>query len=82
MVKEAAVLELDMRPVAVMAMNGDDPSGEARRVLKEYNRLVSGHNQISRFALIDELPRTPLGKIALHKLPMFFQENEVSSRAA
>jgi long-chain acyl-CoA synthetase len=82
MVKEAAVLELDMRPVAVLAMNGEDPRAEARRVLKDYNRLVSGHNQIARFALIDELPRTPLGKIALHKLPMFFQENEVSGRAA
>jgi long-subunit acyl-CoA synthetase (AMP-forming) len=76
-VKEAAVLELDMRPVAVLVLAGDDPRAEASRILREYNKLVSGHNQISRFALIEELPRTPLGKVALHKLPMFFRDNEV-----
>ncbi len=77
-VKEAAVLEIDMRPAAVFAMEGDQPHEEARRVLKEFNTLVSSHNKISRFALIEELPRTPLGKIALHKLPGFFQQNEVA----
>lgn len=76
-VKEAAVLELDMRPVALLVLEGDDPSGQARRILKEFNALVSAHNQISRFAILDELPRTPLGKVALHKLPMFFHENEI-----
>ena len=76
-VKEAAVLEVDMRPVAVLAMEGDDPEAEARRVLKEFNALVSGHNRIARFALLDGLPRTPLGKTALHALPALFEEHEV-----
>ncbi|GJL80717.1 MAG: hypothetical protein DHS20C01_03510 [marine bacterium B5-7] len=78
MITEAAVLELDMRPAAVLVLACEDPVTEARRILKEFNKLVSAHNQITRFALIDELPRTPLGKIALHKLPTFFRENEVS----
>ncbi len=76
-VKEAAVLELDARPAAVLVVEGDDARELAREVVRGFNKMVSGHNQISRFALIDELPRTPLGKIALHKLPVFFRDNEV-----
>jgi long-chain acyl-CoA synthetase len=82
-VKEAAVLELDMKPVAIFSIdmalfeNTQEQEAEMRRVLKDFNSQVSSHNRISRFALIEELPRTPLGKIALHKLPVFFSENEI-----
>ena len=77
LVKEAGVLEAEMKPVCVLAMEGDDPATEARRVLKEFNRLVSKHNQVTRFAIVDELPRTPLGKMALQELPRLFEQHEV-----
>ncbi|MEA3291709.1 MAG: AMP-binding protein [Pseudomonadota bacterium] len=77
-VKEAGVLEAELRPVAVLAMDGDDPEAEARRVLKDFNELVSPHNRIQRFALMDELPRTPLGKMALQQLPEVFAANEIT----
>lgn len=77
MVKEAGVLEADMKPVCVLSMEGDDSAEEARRVLKEFNQLVSKHNQIMRFAIVDELPRTPLGKMALQELPVLFEQHEV-----
>ncbi|MEM7193811.1 MAG: AMP-binding protein [Pseudomonadota bacterium] len=79
LVKEAGVFERDMKPVVVLAMEGDDPAAEARKVLKEHNSLVSAHNQITRFALTDELPRTPVGKMALQQLPVIFDEFEVKS---
>ncbi len=79
MVKEAGVLEAESKPVCVMSMNGEDPVAEARRVLKEFNALVSKHNQITRFAIVEELPRTPLGKMALQELPGMFRENEVKA---
>ena len=68
-----------MKPVCVLSMNGEAPEEEARRALKEYNALVSKHNQITRFAVVDELPRTPLGKMALQELPGMFGENEITS---
>ncbi|MEJ2177575.1 MAG: class I adenylate-forming enzyme family protein [Gammaproteobacteria bacterium] len=77
MVKEAGVLEAEMKPVCILSMEGNDPASEARRVLKDFNRLVSKHNQITRFAIIDELPRTPLGKMALQELPHLFQQFEI-----
>ncbi len=77
MIKEAGVTEVDMKPVCVMSVDGDDPVEEAKRVLKAFNQLVSKHNQITRFALIDEIPRTPLGKMALQQLPVIFESNEV-----
>ncbi len=77
-VKEAAVIEVDMRPAAIVAMEGDDPADGAKNVLKAFNKLVSKHNQITRFALVDELPRTPLGKIALSVLGDVFAKNEVA----
>ncbi len=77
-VKEAAVIEIDMKPAALMAMEGNDPEEGAKNVLKAFNKLVSKHNQITRFALVDELPRTPLGKIALSVLGDVFAENEVT----
>jgi len=60
-----------------MAMEGEDPEEVARDVLKVFNNFVSSHNQITRFAVVDELPRTPLGKIALQVLPEVFAGNEV-----
>ncbi len=76
LVKEAGVLESEMKPVCILAMDGDDPKAEAQRVLKALNQLVSKHNQITRFALVDELPRTPLGKMALQELPRMFECHE------
>ncbi len=78
-VKEAGVLELEMKPVCVLAMDGDNPAVDARKVLREYNTVVSRHNQITRVAVVEELPRTPLGKIALQELPAIFQEHEVGA---
>lgn len=75
--KEAGVFELKQKPVVVLAMEGDDPIEVARDVLKVFNNFVSSHNQIKRFAIVDELPRTPLGKIALQELPRAFSKNEV-----
>ena len=76
-IKEAGVFELREKPVVVMAMEGDDPNETARDVLRVFNNFVSSHNQITRYAVVDELPRTPLGKIALQELPEAFAENEV-----
>ncbi len=76
-IKEAGVLERKEKPVVVLAMEGDDPVDVARDVLKVFNNFVSSHNQIKRFAIVDELPRTPLGKIALEALPEVFTNNEV-----
>jgi len=76
-IKEAGVFERREKPVVVMAMEGDDPVEVARDVLKVFNNFVSSHNQIKRFAIVDELPRTPLGKIALQALPGVFSKNEV-----
>lgn len=81
-VREAGVLEVDMKPVCVLAVQGEQ--GEhagavetARKSLAAFNRLVSSHNRITRFALVDELPRTPIGKMALQELPGIFARNEV-----
>jgi len=82
MVREAGVIEVDLKPVCVLSMEGDDPEQEARRRLKEFNQIVSKHNQITRFAIVDELPRTPLGKMALQELPAMFARHEVKSRSA
>ena len=76
-VKEAGVLEADSRPVCVLAMAGEDAAATARETLAAFNRLVSPHNRITRFALVDELPRTPLGKMALRELPEIFARHEV-----
>ena len=77
--KEARVFELKQKPVVVLAMEGDDPIEVARDVLKVFNNFVSSHNQIKRFAIVDELPRTPLGKIALQALPQGFSKHEPHS---
>lgn len=79
-VAQAGVLEVDMKPVCVLAVaveGDDDGAAVARKALAAFNRLASAHNRITRFALVDELPRTPLGKTALHKLPEIFARYEV-----
>jgi len=78
-VKEAGVIEIDNAPAALMAMEGEGEErvARAREVLRMFNQAVSSHNHIRRFAVVDELPRTPLGKVALKNLPEIFAENEV-----
>lgn len=88
-VAQAGVLEVDMKPVCVLAVNVDDDGGGdggastedkvavARAALAAFNQLASSHNRITRFALVDELPRTPLGKMALAELPAIFARHEV-----
>ncbi|MDD9822659.1 MAG: class I adenylate-forming enzyme family protein, partial [Gammaproteobacteria bacterium] len=57
---------------------GDDATvAAARAAVAAFNRLVSSHNRISRFAVVGELPRTPLGKVALRELPAVFARHEV-----
>ena len=76
LVKEAGVVEADMKPVCVLSMDSDDAVASAKQTLKQFNQLVSAHNRITRFAIVEELPRTPLGKMALQKLPELFEEHE------
>jgi len=71
-VKEAAILEVDMKPVAVLVMDAMHPDIAARDALKAHNAMSSKPNQIQRFALVEEIPKTPLGKIALQQLPGIF----------
>ena len=77
-VREAGVIEVDMRPAAVLAVEGRPQVETARRVLRRFNARVSGPNRINRFALVDELPRTPVGKVAFNKLPEIFAEKEIT----
>ena len=76
-IKEAGVFELDMKPVCVISSDAENAEAVVREVLAEFNRTVSSHNQITRFAITDELPRTPLGKLALQQLPEVFERTEV-----
>ena len=78
-VKEAGVIEINQRPAVVFAM--DNPSScasMAKDILKEFNAKASFHNQVTRCAVVEELPRTPLGKTALAELNRVFEENEVA----
>ena len=75
--KEAGVVEVDMRPAAVLAIDEPDQAEKARAIIKEFNARVSSHNHIVRYAIVEELPRTPLGKVALKDLPAIFEANEV-----
>lgn len=78
LVKEAGVLEADAKPVCVLAMqSARTAAADARAALASFNQLVSPHNRITSFALVDELPRTPLGKMALQKLPEIFARHRV-----
>jgi long-chain acyl-CoA synthetase len=76
-IKEAGVFELEMKPVCVISSDEKKPEEAVRQALKIYNKTVSAHNQINRFAIVEELPRTPLGKLALQQLPEVFQRYEV-----
>ena len=77
-IKEAGVIEVDQKPCAVFAMDEPEQStGRAREIVVDFNKSASAHNHIFRFAVVDELPRTPLGKTALTKLPEVFEQNEV-----
>jgi len=75
--KEAGVVEVDMRPAAVLAIDPPDQEEKAKSIIKEFNRKVSSHNHISRYAIVPELPRTPLGKVSLKDLPAIFAANEI-----
>ena len=77
-IKEAGVFELDMKPVCVVSTDMANGDQVVKDVLKEFNKTVSSHNQITRFAVVDELPRTPLGKLALQQLPELFNQHESS----
>jgi long-chain acyl-CoA synthetase len=76
-IKEAGVIEVDLKPVCILAMDGDHSTREAKLVLNDFNSRVSSHNRITRFAIVAEIPRTPLGKMALMELPAVFEQNEV-----
>ncbi len=81
-IKEAGVLEAGRKPVCVLAMATVETeraaaAATARQTLAAFNQLVSAHNRITRFALVDELPRTALGKMALQELPAIFARHEV-----
>jgi len=75
-IKEAAVIEEDMKPVAVLVMDALQADVAARDALKAHNAMSSKPNQIHRFAVVEELPKTPLGKIALQQLPALFTAHE------
>lgn len=92
-IKEAGVLEVNSKPVCVLAMadldniesiNNMDALDKqttiatARKTLAAFNQLVSAHNRITRFALVAELPRTALGKMALQELPAIFAQHEMT----
>ncbi|MCY4051712.1 MAG: class I adenylate-forming enzyme family protein [Gammaproteobacteria bacterium] len=76
-VKEAGIFELDMKPVAVVSTDEENPADAVKEAMRRFNAAVSSHNRITRFATVNELPRTPLGKIAFQKLPEVFAEHEV-----
>ncbi|RTZ59075.1 MAG: hypothetical protein DSZ32_05945, partial [Gammaproteobacteria bacterium] len=77
-VKEAAITEKDMRPAAILAIEeGYDPEETAKAIIREFNSIVSGHKQVARYAIVDELPKTPLGKVSLKELPELFDKHEV-----
>lgn len=76
-VKEAAIVEVDHRPAAILAVDVEDAEGIARSVVQQFNKRVSSHNQVARFAVVDKLPITPIGKVAISRLPEVFQQNEV-----
>lgn len=107
-VLEAAIVEWDLKPVAVVAIadvvdaNKDSKAEQATKqdaddhldfanaqqsiaerrayvksILTTYNLTASKHNQVTRFAVVDELPHTPLGKIAFKELVQVFIDNEV-----
>lgn len=78
LLKEAGVIEMDTAPAAVLAIEGPDEAAKAREIVDDYNRRASSHNRITRYAIVSELPRTPLGKVSLKDLPQMFEDHEVT----
>lgn len=78
MLKEAGVVEVDMAPAAVLAIDGPDEADKAEDIIKDYNQRASNHNRITRYAIVNELPRTPLGKVSVKDLPRIFNDNEAT----
>jgi long-chain acyl-CoA synthetase len=76
--KEAGVIEIDSAPAAILAVEGPDEKAKAKEIIKDYNHRASSHNRILRYAVVNELPRTPLGKVSLKDLPQMFEEHEVT----
>ncbi len=77
-VKEAGVIEIEQRPVVLFAMdNPEQCKVRAKEILRDFNRRTSSHNHVVRCAVIEDLPRTPLGKTALTKLRDEFDAHEV-----
>jgi len=78
-IKEVGIFELDQRPAAVFAMDNPEQSqARAREIITDFNAKTSSHNQIVRWAIVQDLPRTALGKTALTQLPTEFESNEVT----
>ncbi len=75
--KEAGVIEVDLRPAAVLAIDPPEQEAKAKRVIRDFNGRVSSHNHIVRYAVVEELPRTPLGKVSLKDLPAIFDQFEI-----
>ena len=77
-VKEAGIVDIENRPAAVLAMEDAEHSRtKAKDIIKDFNAKASSHNRISSIAVVEELPRTPLGKTALSKLKEVFDANRV-----
>ncbi len=78
-VKEAGIIEVDQRPAVVFAMDNPAESGSrAKEILRSFNARTSSHNQVARCAVIEDLPKTALGKTALTKLREAFDAHEVA----
>ncbi len=73
-INEAGVFELEMKPVCLLAIAPNHNQDDVREALRDFNSLVSAHNQITQFAITEALPRTPLGKTALQQLPLDFKK--------
>ena len=76
-VKEAAVIEVDQRAAAVLAMDGENNESRAKEIIASFNSKTSTHNNIARIAIVQDLPRTPLGKTAFPQLLPLFEKHEI-----
>ncbi len=78
-VKEAGIIEVNQRPAVVFAMDNPEQGGpRAKEILKDFNTHTSSHNHVVRCAVIEDLPRTALGKTALTKLRDEFDAHEIA----
>lgn len=76
-VKEAAVIEVGQRAAAVLAMDGENNESRAKEIIASFNSKTSTHNNIVRMAIVQDLPRTPLGKTAFPQLLPLFEKHEI-----